>query len=110
VVMGGSFESLPGAQVTAESVVMKVPGPAWRILRSAGNLWREHRDWVARLLAGLLFSLLTWLSAWGLFHAFPGLQGRTEGRLGREWGMNLFAGVFGAIVACALSVLLVISI
>src|SRR5262249_50314996 len=56
VVMGGSFESQPGAQVSAENVVAREAGPFWRILRSAGNVWRENFNWVARLLAGLVTS------------------------------------------------------
>lgn len=110
VVMGGSFESHPGAQVAAESVVSKVPGPAWRMLRTVGNLWRDHFSWIAKMAAGLVTALLCWLSAWALFHGMPALQTNTEGRLLKDWGKNLTLGFLGSVGACAVLVMLVISI
>gem|GEM_PF-4840855 len=110
VVMGGSFDSRPGAQVAAENVVAKVPGPAWRILRSAGNLWRDHIGWVSKMLAGLLVSVLGWLLAWALFHGFPGLQANTANRLGSDWAKNLAAGFLGSILAFVGLGLLVVSV
>jgi hypothetical protein len=110
VVMGGSFDSEPGAQVAAENVVAKVPGPAWRILRSAGNLWRDHIGWVSKFLAALLMSVLAWLLAWPMFRGFPGLQANTAGRLGRDWAKNLAAGALGSFLAMIILPLLVISV
>ncbi len=110
VVMGGSFESKSGAQVAAENVIVKVPSPAWRLLRSAGNLWREHIGWVAQLLAGFVACLIFWLSGWLLFRAFPSLQRVTVGQLATEWPKNLAVGFMGSIGACVVFVMLVISI
>lgn len=110
MVMGGSFESHAGAQVAAESVISKAPGPFWRILQSAGNLWRDHFSWIAKVAAGLVTALFCWLCSWALFHGFPGLQVHTEGRLLKEWPQNLVLGFLGSIAACAVFVLLIISI
>jgi hypothetical protein len=110
VVMGGTFESQPGAKVAAENVVAKLPGPFWRMLRSAGNVWRENIDWVAKLLAGLVTCLFFWLSGWALFHGFPGLQKNTEGTLAKDWAKNLVVGLLGSMGACMVFVMLLISI
>lgn len=110
VVMGGSFESKSGAQVAAENVIVKVPGPAWRLLRSAGNLWRDHFDSVAKIFAGIFSCLFLWLSGWLLFRSFPTLMGVTAGQLSREWPKNLAVGFLGSIASCVVAVMLVISI
>jgi len=110
VVMGGSFESLPGAQVASENVMAKVPGPAWRILQSLGNLWRDNMNWVSKLLAGLITSIMGWLLAWALFFGFPGLQKNTEDSLLKDWAKNLAMGFLGSILAGVVLVLLVFSI
>ena len=110
VVMGGSFEAESGADVPAQNVVGEVPGPLWRLLVSAGNVWRENVDWATKTLGAFLSSLVFWLLGWAFFTALPSLQAATEGALGRFWGKNLAAGVFGAVAACIVPVLLVISI
>lgn len=110
VVMGGSFDAEPGAQVAAESVVAQVPGPMWRLLRSAGNLWRENVDWVAKAAAAFVTCFLLWLTGWPLFALFPHLRAVTEGQLTAQWPKNLVLGFFGAVAACVVGVLLVISI
>ena len=110
VVMGGSFESMPGANVAQESVVLRAPGPLWRVLRSAGNLWQEHIGWVARLTGAVVTCLVLWLMGLLLFRLVPALGGITAGRLAREWGKNLLAGLLGSILVPVLFALLVISI
>ncbi len=109
-VMGGSFESQPGAQVAAENVIAEVPGPAWRMLISAGNLWRDHFDWAAKLFAGFVTCVFLWLSGWMLFYGFPGLQQITEGRLTKDWAKNFTVGFLGSIAACMIPVTLLLSI
>ncbi|MGZ3669712.1 MAG: hypothetical protein ACXWR4_07410, partial [Bdellovibrionota bacterium] len=109
-VMGGSFESQPGSQVAAENVIAKVPGPAWRLLLSMGNAWRDNFDWVAKLCAGIVSSLVLWLLGWALFSGFPGLQKVTTGALAPNWAKNLVLGVLGSVGSCAVFVMLLISI
>jgi hypothetical protein len=110
VVMGGTFESQPGAKVAAENVIAQVPGPAWRILQSLANLWRENVGWVSKLLAGLVTSVLGWLLAWAIFAGFPGLQNQLEGQMFRDWGKNAVVAFLGSISAPMLFALLLISI
>lgn len=110
VVMGGGFESKPGAGVSAENVVAREAGPFWRLLRSAGNVWRDHFSWLMKLAAGVVSVLLTWLLGWALFHAFPGLQRALEGRLVKEWPQNLAVGFLGSFCVPMLFVLLIVSI
>src|ERR1700757_4328856 len=42
VVMGGSFDSEAGAGVSADKVMVQLPGPAWKVLEFAGNLWKNN--------------------------------------------------------------------
>lgn len=110
VVMGGGFDSKPGADVRAESVVAKEAGPFWRVLRSAGNVWRDHFSWLVKLAAGIVTALFTWLLGWALFYGFPGLQAALEGRLAKEWPQNFAVGLLGSFLVPMLLVMLVVSI
>lgn len=110
VVMGGSFDSEPGADVRAETVVAKEAGPFWRLLRSAGNIWRDHFSWIMKLAAGLVTTLLTWLSGWAMFYGFPGMQDSLEGRLVKHWPQNLALGFLGSLLVPVILVLLLVSI
>ncbi len=107
-VMGGSFESKAGASMAAESVVFREPGPLWRALRSATDVWREHLDWVVRAVFGLISCLLLWLFGWALFRGMPGFQNALA--IGRDWPKNLVVGVLGSLLVPVFFVLLVISI
>lgn len=110
VVMGGSFESKPGAGVRPESVVAQEAGPLWRLLRSAGNLWREHISWVMRAAFGVVSMLLAWLLGWALFAGFPGVQDALTARFNKEWPQNLAVGFLGTCLVPVLMVLLFVSI
>lgn len=109
VVMGGSFDSQPGAALASENVVAKLPGPLWSMLKSAGNLWRDHFDGAAKILAGIASCFLAWLAGWLLFYASPGLQKKTADVLMKEWPKHLALGFLGSTVACGLFMMLVIS-
>lgn len=110
VVMGGSFESLAGAKVAPEDVIYRAPGPLWRILQSAGNLYRDHFTWVMKLVGAAISCLLFWGIGLLLFRFSSTLQGITAGRLMREWPQNFLAGWIGAVIAPVLFALLLISI
>jgi hypothetical protein len=110
VVMGGAFESLPGAQVTPDSVVVKSPGPLWRLALSAGNVWRDNFDWVARLLSSLAAIFLLWITGWGLFTAFPNLQKNTADRLWSEGAQNFVVALLGTVFTPILGIMLIISL
>lgn len=110
VVMGGSFEAESGADVASQNVVAEAPGPLWRMLLSAGKVWRENVDWAAKALGALASCLVLWVLGWAMFSALPSLQAVTEGALAPSWARNLAAAVFGAIAACVLPVLLLISV
>lgn len=110
VVMGGSFESRAGAKVAPEDVIYRAPGPLWRILQSAGNLYRDHFTWVMKLVGAVISCLLFWGIGLLLFRFSATLQGITAGRLMREWPQNFLVGWIGAILAPVFFVLLIISI
>jgi hypothetical protein len=110
VVMGGSFESRPGAQVAPQDVVYRAPGPLWRALRSVGNLWRDHFDWAAKVLGAVVLCLALWAFGCLLFLALPGLQAATAGRLGKEWPENLLVGWVGTLLAPVFLALLFLSV
>jgi hypothetical protein len=110
VVMGGSFDAESGADVAADKVTMELPGPAWRFLQFAGNLWRENVDWVSKACASIVTCLILWLIGWPLFAFFPRLQAATEGALIPNWPKNLAVGLLGSIGSCVVFVLLIISI
>jgi hypothetical protein len=110
VVMGGSFEALPGAEIPDDKITLRAPGPLWRMLRSAGNVWRDHIGWVAKAAGSAVTCALLWLIGSLLFRFFPALQGITANRLGSQWGRNLFAGLAGSVAVPVLMVLLVISL
>jgi hypothetical protein len=110
VVMGGSFESLPGADVAEDKISLRAPGPLWRMLRTAGGLWRDHIGWVAKAVGSAVTCFLLWLAGSLLFSFFPALQGVTANRLGSQWERNLLAGLLATIAVPVLMVLLVISI
>lgn len=110
VVMGGSYETLPGSEVTNDNVVFRTPGPWWRALQSALSMWRENFSWIVFLLASLLYVLFFWAFAYILFRAFPGLHTALVLPFWREWPKNLLVGGIGALVVPVLFSLLVISL
>lgn len=110
VVMGGDFESKPGAGVKAESVTARDPSPLWRLLRSAGNVWRDHFTWIMKLAAAAVTVLVSWLLTWATFLGLPGLQEALVPRLVKELPQNLALGFLGGVSACVLSVVLLVSI
>jgi hypothetical protein len=110
VVMGGSFESKPGAAVAAEKVVFEAPGPLWRVLKSAGRVWQENIGWVSRLVGALVICVVLWGLGMLLFTLLPGVRDTMVPRLFREWPQNLFVGALGSLVVPVFMVLLVISI
>ncbi|RZA09077.1 MAG: hypothetical protein EOP11_02825 [Proteobacteria bacterium] len=110
VMMGGAFETMPGAQVSQDKVSLRSPGILWRILRSGGNIWRDHIGWVAKA-AGLAITLgIFWLLGLLFFKVFPKLRALTADRLAQEWPQNLIAGLLGSTIVPVLGVLLVISL
>lgn len=110
VVMGGSFETNPGAKVATDQVLFQAPGPLWRVLQSFGNLWQEHFNWVARLIGAITSSLILWLLTWGLFRIFPRLQQTLLTNFLQDWWKNLIVGILGSLLVLPLMVLLIISI
>ena len=110
VVMGGSFESKPGAGVKPETVVAKEAGPLWRLLRSAGNIWRDHISWIVRAAAGVVSMLLAWLLGWAVFAGFPGLQQALTEKFNQEWPQNLAVGFLGSFLVPVVFILLLVSI
>ena len=110
VLMGGSFDAQPGADVDLNKLKLRSPGPLWSLLRAAGGLWRENIGWLAGLVGSLSVVAILWLLGWALFSWSPRIQGITAGRLSREWPRNFLAGLLGAVLVPAIGVLLVISI
>lgn len=109
-VMGGSFASLPGAQVAPENIVYRSPGPLWRIVQSVARAWSENISWMLKLISLVLLGLLFWGIGLLLFRLSPTLLGITAGRLISHWPKNLVVGLLGSLVVPVFSVLLVISI
>jgi hypothetical protein len=110
VVMGGEFTSESGSDLTAEKVVVQVPGPLWKLARWAGYLWRDNVDWIARACAGLVTCFLLWLLGWPLFYFFPALQAATEGSLARQWAKNLVVALIASIGSIVTGFVLLVSI
>jgi hypothetical protein len=110
IVMGGSFESKAGSKVAPEDVIYRAPGPLWRLLQSAGNIWRDNINWVMKAVAAVIFCLLLWGLGLLLFFLAPALQDVTEKRLLRDWPQNLIVGWFGTLFVPVFLVLLVISV
>lgn len=110
VVMGGSYETLPGSEVTNENVVFRTPGPWWRAFQAGVNIWRENFSWIIFLLASLVFILLFWAFAYILFRAFPGLHTALVVPLWQEWPKNLLVGLISGLAVPVLFALLIISL
>jgi hypothetical protein len=110
VVMGGSYETLPGSAVTNENVVFRAPGPWWRAFQAAVNLWRENFRGVVFFAASFFFLIFFWACTYLLFRAFPGLRQALVLPFWRDWPKNLLAGGIGALVVPVLLSLLIISI
>lgn len=109
-VMGGSFESLPEAEVAPESIIYRAPGPLWTVVQSVARIWRDNITWVLQLVGLSLSILVMWAFGLLLFRFFPALQGITSGRLLSQWPQNLIIGMLGSFVVPVFMVLLVISI
>jgi hypothetical protein len=110
VVMGGSYETLPGSSVKNENIIFHAPGPLWRLLLSGVSLLRENFSGIAFVAFTAIGCLLLWLFAYVLFRAFPNLRRKTAGTLWTEWPKNLLVGIFGALLVPMLFALLLISI
>ncbi|MGE3260513.1 MAG: hypothetical protein AB7K68_01930 [Bacteriovoracia bacterium] len=110
VVMGGSYETLPGATIKNENVIFHAPGPLWRLLQSGATLWRDNFNGIALAAGMAVYCFLLWLFAYVLFRAFPKLRKATAGRLWAEWPQNLLVGALGALAVPMLFTLLLISI
>lgn len=110
VVMGGGFESLPGADIPESKVSLRAPGPLWKVLRAAGHAWRENIGWLAMLTAAFFTCVGLWMAGAALFTFFPALRRAAADPLGAEWGRNLFIGLLGSVLTPVVMVLLVISV
>jgi hypothetical protein len=110
VLMGGSYEAEAGASVANESIVFRNPGPAWRMVRSAGNVWRENFNWVAAVVASLFVCGILFLFGFILFRAFPALRGVLVGKIEPDWIKNLLVGFLALCIVPVFAVLMVISI
>ncbi|MGZ3695725.1 MAG: hypothetical protein ACXWQO_16620 [Bdellovibrionota bacterium] len=110
VVMGGSYETLPGAEVANESVIFRSPGPLWRMLSAGVDLWRNNFSGILLAISSGIFCLFLWCFAYLLFRVFPRLSNITSDRFISDWAKNLCVGIAGAFAVPALFALLVISI
>jgi hypothetical protein len=110
VIMGGSFESKPGAGVKPEAVTAKEPGLLWNLLLTAGKAWRDNISWIVQYAAGVVGVFLIWLLGWVVFAGFPGLRTNTVDKLGAEWPQNMALGFISACLVPVFLVMLIISI
>jgi hypothetical protein len=110
VVMGGSFESMPGAQIDANRITLKAPGAWWSTITFMGTLWRDHIGWVAKLFGALFLGVVLWGCGLFIFALFPNMRALTADRMGQEWGANLVAALVGMLAVPILFALLMISI
>lgn len=110
VVMGGEFDSDNGAQLSAEQISFRSPGPLWSALKSTVDIWREHYEGITKWIMAVSFCVVMWLFGLLLFLAFPKLQDLLVKKLLSEWAKNLAIGIIGSFFAPSVFIMLVISL